>query len=269
MDATGDDKGPIRLFWWQGVANFGDALSALIVAHMARRRVIHAGPASCELLAIGSLLQVMRRNYHEPRADGVRPWIWGAGVLHPTPADFLDNVQVALLRGPVTAAILKVKTDVFGDPALLSPMILGDLPERRDRIGLVVHHSQLDDPALLALTASEPALDLIDVRDDPVEVSRKIASCAHVIASSLHGLVVADAFGVASTWLDPGTQSRLKYLDYAASVGRPMISPITFADVPGLLRNLKDDTGLSYTEGLERARANLLDTFPATLRGAP
>jgi len=269
MDDAGDDKGPIRLFWWQGAPNFGDALSALIVAHVAGRPVVHAGVASCEMVAIGSLLQVVRRKHGKPRADGVRPWIWGAGLLRVVPHDFLDNVQVALLRGPVTAAILGIKTSQFGDPALLTPMILGDLPARCDRIGLVVHHSQLDDPVLEALTASEPALELIDVRDDAVEVSRKIASCAHVIASSLHGLVVADACGVASTWLDPGTQARLKYVDYAASVGRPMIAPITFADVPDLLRGLKDDTGLAYHDGLERARANLLDTFPATLRGAP
>lgn len=266
MGVADADISPLRLFWWQGVPNFGDALSALIVAHVAGREVVHAGAASCEMLAIGSLLQVIRRKHGKPRADGVRPWIWGAGLLRAVPADFLDNVQVALLRGPVTAAILGVKTNRFGDPGLLVPAILGDLPERRDRIGLMVHHSQLDDSALAALIAAEPALELIDVRDDARDVCRRVASCAHVITSSLHGLIVADACGVASTWLDPGTQSHLKYHDYAASVGRAMIVPLALGDVPAYLRGLKDDKGLAHGDGIERAREALTTTFPDALR---
>jgi hypothetical protein len=258
---------PLRLFWWQGVANFGDALSALIVAQVSGRDVAHAGPGGCDMLALGSLIQVMRRKYREPRKDGVRPWIWGAGLLHSVPADFLDNVQVALLRGPVTAALLGVKTSHFGDPGLLTPLILGTMPPRNDRIGLVMHHSQVDDPEVATLIAREPALELIDVGGDAKEVCRKIAACAHVIASSLHGLVVADACGVANTWLSPGAQSHLKYHDYAASIGRAMIAPLTIADIPGHIAGLKDQHGLGYSEAIERAREALLTSFPAALRG--
>jgi len=260
------DRAPLRLFWWQGVPNFGDALSALIVAHMAGREVEHTGVGDFDLLAIGSLLQVVRRKYRQPRGDGVRPWVWGSGLLRAVNADFLDNVQVALLRGPVTAAILGIKATRFGDPGLLVPSILGKMPTRQDHIGLMVHHSQLDDPALAALIAAEPALRMIDVRDDALEVCQSIASCAHVIASSLHGLIVADACGVASTWLDPGTQSHLKYHDYAASVGRTMIAPIALDDVPAYVTDLKDDVGLAHGDGIERARVALNETFPDTLR---
>lgn len=269
MGGVDVDMAPLRLFWWQGVPNFGDALSALVVAHVAGREVVHAGVASCEMVAIGSLLQVVRRRHNRPRADGVRPWIWGAGLLRAVNPDFLDNVQIALVRGPVTAAILGIRTSAYGDPGLLAPMIMGDLPTRHDRIGLVAHHSQIDDPEIAALIAAEPALELIDVRGDAAEVCRRIASCTHVVASSLHGLVVADACGVASTWLDPGAQSHLKYHDYAASVGRAMIAPMPIADIPGHLRGLKDDTGLAHGDGIERAREALLESFPASMRAAP
>jgi hypothetical protein len=266
MGGVDVDMAPLRLFWWQGVPNFGDALSALVVEHVAGRPVVHAGVASCEMVAIGSVLQVVRRRHNRPRADGVRPWIWGAGLLRAVSPDFLGNVQVALVRGPVTAAILGIRTSTYGDPGLLAPAIMGERPARRDQIGFVLHHSQLDDPTLKALIAGDPALELIDVRDDARDVCRQIASCAHVISSSLHGLIVADACGVASTWLDPGSQSHLKYHDYAASIGRPMIAPLTLNDVPAYVRTLKDDTGLTYGEGLERARQAILETFPAALR---
>ena len=258
---------PIRLYWWKGVPNFGDALSALVVAHVSGRAVRHAGPKNCEMLAIGSLIQVMRRNYGDPAPDGRRPVIWGAGLLHPVGSiGFLENVEVALLRGPLSADLLGLRMRAFGDPGLLVGDLLGELPARDDRIALVPHHSMLADPALAALLDAEPALELIDVAGDALEVCRRIASCRHVISASLHGLIVADACGVPSTWLMPGGQQHLKYYDYAASVGRPLDIPLTLDEVPAHLRGLKDDDGLAWAEGIARARADLLTAFPAHMR---
>lgn len=265
MNAVSSD--PIRLYWWKGVPNFGDALSALVVAHVSGRAVRHAGPKNCEILAIGSLIQVMRRNYGEPAPDGRRPVIWGAGLLHPVGSTgFLENVEVALLRGPLSADLLGLRMRAFGDPGLLVGDLLGELPARADRIALVPHHSMLADPALAALLDAEPALELIDVAGDALEVCRRIASCRHVISASLHGLIVADACGVPSTWLMPGGQQHLKYYDYAASVGRPLDLPLTLDEVPAHLRGLKDDDGLAWAEGIARARADLLTAFPAHMR---
>nr|WP_235789736.1 polysaccharide pyruvyl transferase family protein [Ruegeria pomeroyi] len=242
-------------------------MSALVVAHVSGRAVRHAGPKNCEMLAIGSLIQVMRRNYGEPAPDGRRPVIWGAGLLHPVGSTgFLENVEVALLRGPLSADLLGLRMRAFGDPGLLVGDLLGELPARADRIALVPHHSMLADPALAALLDAEPALELIDVAGDALEVCRRIASCRHVISASLHGLIVADACGVPSTWLMPGGQQHLKYYDYAASVGRPLDMPLRLDEVAAHLRGLKDDDGLDWAEGIARARADLLTAFPAHMR---
>lgn len=255
---------PLRLFWWKGVPNFGDALSPAVVAHLSGRPVVHAGMAKAEMLAIGSLLKVARRKLvARPRADGPRPVIWGTGLLTPVPRDLLEHVDIALLRGPVTAALLDVKTDVFGDPGLLAPEMFA-APERRDVIGIVPHHSLADAPALHALVASDPAFELIDPRGEVGAVCRRIASCAHVFASSLHGLIVADAYGVGSTWLDPVGQSRLKYVDYAASVGRDLTGPIAVGDIRAALRGLTGGA-LAHQSGIARARAALRQTFPAAV----
>ncbi|WP_085796380.1 polysaccharide pyruvyl transferase family protein [Falsiruegeria litorea] len=260
---------PIKLFWWKGIPNFGDVLSSLVVANVSGRKVTHAGPKGCDLVAVGSLLQVIRRNFSQAVEHRMKPFVWGTGLLHPVPTDFLPNVNVALVRGPVTAALLGVKTRQFGDPGLLTADLIDEIPSVQDRVALVPHHSQVDDPEIQALVRSEPALDLVDPRADALEVCRRIASSRHVIASSLHGLIVADAFGVPSTWLSPGEQSHLKYHDYAASVGRPLISPIEAHEVPGVLSSLKDGTELTYGDGIARARADLIETFPAHLRAAP
>ncbi|MEY8841996.1 polysaccharide pyruvyl transferase family protein [Cribrihabitans sp. XS_ASV171] len=263
-----DHDAPLRLFWWKGVPNFGDALSALVVGTVSGREVTHAGPMGCDMLAIGSLIQVMRRKFKEPPANGHRPIIWGAGLLHPVARDFLSHVDVALLRGPVTAALLGIETRRFGDPGLLADRIVGPVPERRDRIALVPHHSMMGDPALRLLAAEEPAIDLIDPGADTAETCRRIASARHVVSASLHGLIVADAFGIPSTWLAPAGQSHLKYHDYAASVGRAMVNPILTEEIPALLRSLRDGDRLDHAEGVARARDDLLTTFPAHLRAA-
>lgn len=255
--------GALRLFWWKGVPNFGDALSRIVVAHVSGREVAHSGVAGAELFAVGSILQIVRRKFSDGGKG--RPAIWGSGLLHPTHRDFLKHVDVALLRGPVTAALLGLKQKGFGDPGLLIADALGLRAERQDRIGLVPHHKQMDDPAIRQLAAQDDRIVLIDVREDAAEVCAQIAGCAHVFASSLHGLITADACGVSSTWADPGAESHLKYHDYAASVGRPMLTPIAWEDIPAAIRTLNPPAELPWADGIARARADLLNSFPAQL----
>ena len=45
--------------------------------------------------------------------------------------------------------------------------------------------------------------------------------CAHVVSASLHGLVIADAFGIPCTYLRLSEEEKLfKYEDYVLGVGR-------------------------------------------------
>lgn len=59
--------GPLKLHWWAGKPNFGDALSRAVVARMAGREVAWARPDQAELFAIGSIMHVVRRGL---RRDG-------------------------------------------------------------------------------------------------------------------------------------------------------------------------------------------------------
>lgn len=266
MNAIARHNKPLRLHWWKAVPNFGDAINPLIVGYMASRRVKHSGPKQAEIFAIGSMLQVVRRNYREA-GTGQGPVIWGTGLLHPVNGTgFLDNVDVALLRGPVTAALLGVETTRFGDPGLLVNEAMPFEGKRAEKIGIVPHHSLVDDPDLSCLLAQDPVFELINPAGDPTEVCHQIAACSHVFASSLHGLIVADAYGVPNTWLEPKGQSRLKYHDYAASVGRyDMRVPVPLGDVPDAA---KPDGPLAYADTIDECRDALRSTFPDHLKGA-
>lgn len=263
--SNGDSTTPLRLHWWKAKPNFGDAINPMIVAHVSGRKVVHAAPRQAELLALGSMIQVVKRTHQEPREDGTKITVWGTGLLNPVSGHgFLDHVELALVRGPVTAALLKREMTRFGDPGLLMNEVLPFDGTTRDKIGIVPHHSLMDDPEVLAFAASDPACVLIDPRGDAAEVCMQIASCAYIFSSALHGLIVADAYDVPNTWIVPTGQSWLKYLDYAASVGRrDMMAPHTLESA----KKIKS-APIAYTEGISAARAALHDTFPASLKAA-
>lgn len=153
---------------------------------------------------------------------------------------------------------------MFGDPGLL----IGDVwPHQRKpngKIGVVPHHTLMEDTMLRALVALDPKYHLIDPRRPAAEICAEIAACDHVFASSLHGLIVADAYGVPNTWVAPSGQSRLKYLDYAASVGRTMPSPILIEDIP--MADMADPWAkLVYQAGIDACKNALYASFPKHL----
>lgn len=255
----------LKLYWWNAKPNFGDELSRLVTAHAAGREVVHAEPRHAEIFALGSIMQFVRRCFRGKGFGVERPVIWGTGMMRPIGVDFVEAVDVAVLRGPITASLLGVKTEKYGDPGLLTAEALGDVPERSDKIGLILHHSQLGDARVRAALAKEPRLHYIDVQASAADVCREIATCAHVISSSLHGLIVADSYGIPNTWLDPMKHARLKYYDYAAAVERALPLPLGHDDILEVLPKLPTGA-LGYMDGIAKAKETLMTEFPARLR---
>jgi len=264
MFDTVSDMPPFRLYYWPN-ANFGDALSPLVVQYVSGRRVVHTGPKRAQMFAIGSLLQGVARHF-VTRRPGVPPIFWGTGLLAPLHSlEFLENIDIRLMRGPIGASIANLAMRDFGDPGLLAPEVIGAPAGRKDRIVVVPHHSQMETPDIGKLKECDPKIRVVDPRQPPDIVCREIAGAAHVFASSLHGLIVADAYGVANTWMTPGALGRLKYFDYAASVGRALLYPVEIEDV-ALLASRVPTGELGYRDGIARSRASLLDSFPAELK---
>lgn len=263
MTAVADTE-PLSLHWWKAVPNFGDAISPVVLGHVSGRKVVHAGVNRARVWAVGSLLQVVKRTY--TTAKDMRPTVWGTGLLHPVHGvNFTKNVNIALVRGPITAALLGLDVSRFGDPGLLISDVWPKPLNRNGKIGIVPHHTLMGDVMLTALLESDARYQLIDPRDPAKVVCAAIAACDHVFASSLHGLIVADAYGVANSWLAPVGQSRLKYLDYAASVGRAMASPLQIEEIPEA-QLPEPDAPLPYQAGIDACRDALYASFPKALR---
>ena len=256
---------PLRLFWWNEKPNFGDQISRDIVAHVSGREVEWAPVEEAEIFAVGSIVHLARAAYLKPRES--KPYIWGSGCIKPIRQEFLRHVQIAALRGPLSEECLKMRVNRYGDPALLMPDVLGDKVAPTNRVGIVPHFSKLG--AVQAQSAKLPAeVDLIDVRDNHLDVVRQIAGCRLVFSSSLHGLIIADAFGVPSVWLDPTGNhrfARFKFYDYAASVGRGLSLPISLDDI-GAALDAEDRFAVTYADTIAQRQSDLRGSFPETLR---
>lgn len=201
-----------RAFWYDGIANFGDALTPWLLGR-AGIIAIHSRPASAELVGAGSILEMLPADF-----DGA---IWGSGLLRDAPVA-LPNARILAVRGRLTADRLGAPdATVLGDPGLLVSTFM-KRPRTRWRLGIVPHHMHENDPIWEAIRTQAPnQTRVIDVRRGPTAVLSEIAACDFVLSTSLHGLITADAFGIPAVWArrEPDLWGgRFKFLDYESAV---------------------------------------------------
>ncbi len=211
-------------------SNWGDDLNVYLIERMTGKKVI---PAKTLLLPhaqysfIGSNI---------PGFVNGRTTVWGSGVLD-TKMELKAKVKnVCAVRGPITRNYLMAHgcacPKVFGDPALLLPQYYsGKAAKKKTKIGLIPHHRDFDDEASLVGLLGEHA-HVINVTKYGLwtDVIDEICSCECVLSSSLHGLIVADAYGVKNAFCEFAYHhpNYDKYMDYFMSVGRPLQSPMQY-----------------------------------------
>ena len=260
---------PIRLFFFRsktGVPNFGDELSPEVVAFVTGRRVQQSGRWGCDLTGVGSILDrylsTKGRLVLGARAALGRPvQVWGSGLIQPITGEN-RALRVLALRGQMTRHILNAAAATpLGDPGLLAAAMLGR-PTTRQGIGIVPHYSDKPDPFVAEL-ARLPGVRIIDTERGGSEVCADIARCEVILSSSLHGLVVADAYGIANWRLRFGHQLKggdFKFLDYASALGRQTIDAQILTTPESALILARSEGDFAYQSrvdglctGLERA----------------
>ena len=246
------------LYWWQprdGRVSVGDHLSLVMVeAMLALRDLALTGKRDRRrrLFAIGSVL-------HNAR-DG--DTVWGSGINAKIPEHMhrFRALDVRAVRGPLTRDWLVGRglrvPEVYGDPALLMPVLFP-----RDLVGAVAARDFLVVPhfnePVSRYAAWQDRLLLPDTR--PLAFVRALLGARMVVSSSLHGVILAEAYGIPAVYLDAGNgESRFKYDDYYAGTGRS-------AWRSG--RSVEEclDVGGNAGFDLPALQRRLLDTFPYDL----
>ena len=199
--------------------NFGDLLGPLVVQRLATvadpSATGRGGPTegAARLLAVGSILHFA--------VDGDVVWGAGANGKIDQQRHRWRTLDVRAVRGPLTERFLLAAGQhvppVHGDPAQLLPHlfpVMRHWATRRSRALTVVPN--LNDAAALS---GHPAY--LDPTTSLEECLRTIVQSELVIGSSLHSVVVAEAFGVPARFVRSVAEHEFKYLDYLAATGRP------------------------------------------------
>jgi pyruvyltransferase len=209
----------MKIYYWKEKKNFGDLLSSLLLKRFANLDSFWSKPEDSQLVVVGSLLHHIPKHW-----SGV---IAGSGKLHErTKVDF-PNATILGLRGPLTAKGLKGNI-ILGDPGLLADELVG-YQDKKWELGIVPHWSDKvleHNPIFLKYNPK-----IIRVSDDPLKVIKEIGSCKKIVSSSLHGIILADAFGIqrrieiapnmiANPWDEGGL---FKWLDYSASINTKLV----------------------------------------------
>lgn len=196
--------------------NFGDEMSRGIVESVFGQRVVWASPRSAELVAVGSILEHML-------PEGRPLSVWGTGLRSPesVPDRFHRDLRFLAVRGHLTASSLGLEDNVtLGDPGLLADEVFGHKRSSAGRI-YVPHFSELAEWTRVRQFCEETGMALVLPTGKTGDVVRRIGSAELVLSSSLHGIIVADSYGVPVIPLMPftGLESMFKYRDYMDSTG--------------------------------------------------
>lgn len=179
----------MRYWCWRpndGRQNFGDELTGLLLRYIFPDETHEwVEPERAQLVGVGSVLHTIR-----PR---LQPGtiIWGSGGGS-TPYD-VHEMDVRAVRGPLTRDLCGLPEDTaLGDPAILLPLFIPPAEHKRHKIGLVRH---MDDTRVYDHPHMDGAHE-ISVYGPPEDVVRQITECEYVVSSSLHGWIVAVAYGI-------------------------------------------------------------------------
>lgn len=163
-----------------------------------------------------------------------RKLVLGSGFGYGSLPDMGDRSRwdIRCVRGPLTAGKVGVPEDLgIVDPAVLVADMpeFANLPKRYKRS--FVPHWESAVAGLWPVTCSTVGLHYIDPRGEAKDVIRQIAQSELIVAESMHGAILADAFRV--PWVAVATSDSInsfKWRDWAMTVGvdhRPRRIPIS------------------------------------------
>jgi len=212
----------IDVVYWRppGSVNFGDELGRTIVSFMLARKgisIFDETSRSRRFLGVGSILD-------HAETDTV---VWGSGRSGSKAdrAHFFDRLDVRAVRGPRTRDFLLSKgfhvPEIFGDPALLLPTLTNNrfVCTREKDVVFVPNLNDYQEK----VDFSRFPVPVLDPRQSWNKVITEILRHKLVLASSLHALVIADAWGIPARYVRLTEREHLfKYHDYYEGSGRTL-----------------------------------------------
>lgn len=165
--------------------------------------------------------------------------VWGAGIINENCKITLPPQKILAVRGPKTRECLLKQgiecPEIYGDPALLIPYQYKPSSVKRYKYGIIPH--KINNGFVKELTLEKIPVNkrsdvlVIDMSkyESWTEIPDLICSCKAIISGSLHGLIVAEAYGIPNVWVEfgkPLVGGHFKFHDFFQSIHRDRSKPI-------------------------------------------
>ena len=208
-----------------GYKNWGDNINPIFVGLISGiKPELFDLYKSCEhenYLIIGSVLKYADKN----------SIVWGAGFISSETNCNEPPKKILAVRGPLTREIL-VRHDIacpeiFGDPVLLFPRFYHPKITKKYKLGIIPHEIDRDNDWLKSIETNDTKI--IDVTQPGIGFIDQVLECEKIASSSLHGLIVADAYGIPSSWIELSDKvigNGFKFRDYFSSTQRKDKKPL-------------------------------------------
>lgn len=280
----------MRLIYWDK-PNFGDLLAPFVVQSICSEKVQHKEKYLFDSInGYRVLFRRLRKFQFHKIYEMLFPWqknllaigsvlswgnkhslIWGSGFMNEN-EKFVGGTIYAL-RGKYSNDKIKVLgfkgTSVFGDPAILLPLIVRPSDKTIYEVGLIPHWKETDQ--MKASYGSH--FHVIDLRTRNIlSVIHEITSCKYILSTSLHGIIVAHSYGIKALWIKEGDidTDGIKFNDYFSSVN---INPyVGFRAVDVLSNDNYEKLFLQYEDrclpqiNIQLLQKKLLKAFPYRLK---
>ena len=238
-------SGKIRLFWWNEIKmqgkskeNYGDLLGKYLVEKISQKEAVWSKPSKFSIhdffspiyVTIGSILTHVNK----------KCIVWGSGIIS---KEFeIKKATFLAVRGPQTRKYLLNQgfevPEIYGDPALLLPRYYNPKIEKEYKVGVIPHYR--DFKKVIAFYKNQESILLIDLMTNDVEkTTNELLKCDKIISSSLHGIIVAHAYGIPAVWQKFSEDvfgDDIKYQDYFESV----LIPNYKSDIKDVCMNLNE-----------------------------
>lgn len=211
---------------WVKQKNFGDILNPVLIELLTGKKPNHIVSKyfndGVYYSVIGSILGRAKKN----------TIVWGSGYISSEDKVIDKPKKICAVRGPKTRERLIEQgyecPEVYGDPALLMPLLYKPVITKKYKLGIIPHYVDKSNNWLNDIDSD--GVKVLDIHtNQPLDFINQMLECERIASSSLHGLIISDAYEIPSVWIefsDKVTGHGFKFVDYFLSVGQEKLDSI-------------------------------------------
>lgn len=235
----------IPFYYYNGENNFGDLITPYLLNKCCNKDsfTFNISNNNPKIISCGSIMRLCDKN----------TIVYGSGIR-----DIDQNINEGIIksvRGPLTRnRLLQIGCycpPIYGDPGLLLPLYYNPIIKKKYKLGIIPHYIHYD--TVSEMYKSNNDIIVINLINSNIEfVINEILSCEKTISSSLHGLIVSDAYNIPNKWVKFDNNIKgddTKYFDYFNSVNRndtAYIDCLNYKVIPSKTYDLITNVNITY-----------------------